>query len=170
MISAVGGETTDMAVPAEQGDWLRVAEAARLLGVSPNTLRRAGTYGELPCHRSPGGHRRYRRADIDALLGARPAATGTPGSGEADPEQAGAASSEVGELRRRIGDLSALVDVNLAVAADLARGAHAVLRTVAKRLCGLTGASECDISLVDGDDLVGAVCYEDGDWDASWEG
>ena len=170
MIPAVGGETTDMAVPAEQGDWLRVAEAARLLGVSPNTLRRAGTYGELPCHRSPGGHRRYRRADIDALLGARPAATGTPGSGEADPEQAGAASSEVGELRRRIGDLSALVDVNLAVAADLARGADEVLRTVAKRLCGLTGASECDISLVDGDDLVGAVCYEDGDWDASWEG
>ena len=48
--------------------WLRMAEAASLLGVSLNTLRRWTDAGRPPCYRSPGGHRRYRAADIEALL------------------------------------------------------------------------------------------------------
>ena len=48
--------------------WLRLSEAADLLGVSLNTLRRWSDSGKLPCYRSPGGHRRYRRADAVAAL------------------------------------------------------------------------------------------------------
>ena len=48
--------------------WLRLSEAADLLGVSLNTLRRWSDSGKLLCYRSPGGHRRYRRADAEALL------------------------------------------------------------------------------------------------------
>jgi diguanylate cyclase (GGDEF)-like protein/excisionase family DNA binding protein len=48
--------------------WLRLGEAAAELGVSLNTLRRWSDCGKLTCYRSPGGHRRYRRADIQALL------------------------------------------------------------------------------------------------------
>ena len=48
--------------------WLRLSEAADLLGISLNTLRRWSDSGRLACYRSPGGHRRYRRADVDALL------------------------------------------------------------------------------------------------------
>jgi excisionase family DNA binding protein len=53
-----------------------MAEAAAALGVSRNTLRHWSDAGNVRCYRSPGGHRRYRRADIQALLDAGP----TPGS------------------------------------------------------------------------------------------
>ena len=52
-------------------DWLRLSEAATALGVSLNTLRRWSDTGKLVCYRSPGGHRRYRRADVEALLRAQ---------------------------------------------------------------------------------------------------
>ena len=48
--------------------WLRLGEAAAELGVSLNTLRRWSDSGKLTCYRSPGGHRRYRRGDVEALL------------------------------------------------------------------------------------------------------
>jgi hypothetical protein len=53
---------------------LRTSEAARVLGISPNTLRSWGKrYGFPQPKRSPGGHRRYSMWDIqrlkDALLG-----------------------------------------------------------------------------------------------------
>ena len=61
--------------PASARDgWLRVADAARLLGVSLNTLRRWTDAGRLACYRSPGGHRRYRTEDVESLL-AQQAAT-----------------------------------------------------------------------------------------------
>ena len=43
-------------------------EAAAERGVSLNTLRRWSDSGKLTCYRSPGGHRRYRRGDVEALL------------------------------------------------------------------------------------------------------
>ena len=48
--------------------WLRLSEAADLLGISLNTLRRWSDSGKIACYRSPGGHRRYRRADVETLL------------------------------------------------------------------------------------------------------
>ena len=53
---------------ANGDDWLRLGEAAAELGVSLNTLRRWSDAGKLTCYRSPGGHRRYRRADLEALM------------------------------------------------------------------------------------------------------
>jgi excisionase family DNA binding protein len=49
-------------------EWLRLAEAAEALGVSHNTLRHWCDDGHLRCFRSPGGHRRFRRADVEAAL------------------------------------------------------------------------------------------------------
>jgi diguanylate cyclase (GGDEF)-like protein/excisionase family DNA binding protein len=54
--------------------WLRLGDAAAELGVSLNTLRRWSDAGKLTVYRSPGGHRRYRRADVEALLRAESAA------------------------------------------------------------------------------------------------
>src|SRR5665647_2841705 len=45
--------------PADE--WLRLGGGARLLGVSPTTLRRWSNDGGVPTYRSPGGQRRYRR-------------------------------------------------------------------------------------------------------------
>ena len=53
---------------ADGGEWLRLSDAAETLGVSVNTLRRWSDTGKMTCYRSPGGHRRYRRVDIQTLL------------------------------------------------------------------------------------------------------
>ncbi|MCB8976268.1 MAG: helix-turn-helix domain-containing protein [Ardenticatenaceae bacterium] len=47
-------------------DWINLSEAAELLGVHPATVRAWGDKGELPMQRTPGGHRRFRRADVEA--------------------------------------------------------------------------------------------------------
>ena len=59
--------------------WLRLGEAAAELGVSLNTLRRWSDSGKLTCYRSPGGHRRYRRADVETLLRAEDGGGPCPG-------------------------------------------------------------------------------------------
>ncbi|WP_287414757.1 helix-turn-helix domain-containing protein [Thermomicrobium sp.] len=48
--------------------WLSIEEAARLLGVGQSTLRRWSDAGLVPVYRTAGGHRRYREADLLALL------------------------------------------------------------------------------------------------------
>lgn len=47
---------------------VRIGEAARLLEVSPDTIRRWCDAGKLHCTRTLGGQRRIRRADVEALL------------------------------------------------------------------------------------------------------
>lgn len=53
------------------GDELTPAEAAKILGVSPSTVRRYEESGLLVPRRLLGsGHRRYRRAEVEALRNA----------------------------------------------------------------------------------------------------
>ncbi|OGO70562.1 MAG: hypothetical protein A2Z49_06910 [Chloroflexi bacterium RBG_19FT_COMBO_56_12] len=49
-------------------DWLSLGEAADSLGVHPSTVRSWADQGLLPAHRTPGGHRRFRKQDVDLLL------------------------------------------------------------------------------------------------------
>lgn len=51
-----------------------IAEASRMLGVHPNTLRRWEKEGRVLPGRLPGGQRRYRVADIEALTAGDPPA------------------------------------------------------------------------------------------------
>lgn len=46
-------------------DWLNLSKAAELLGVHPSTLRAWADKEKLPSHRTPGGHRRFRRHDLE---------------------------------------------------------------------------------------------------------
>lgn len=48
----------------DQKDWLSLSEASDLLEVHPTTLRRWADSGNIPCLRTPGGHRRFRTADL----------------------------------------------------------------------------------------------------------
>ncbi|HET8569391.1 MAG TPA: helix-turn-helix domain-containing protein [Candidatus Limnocylindria bacterium] len=48
-------------------DWLTLGEAARALGVDPDTLRRWSDARKVDVFTTPGGHRRFRRETIDAL-------------------------------------------------------------------------------------------------------
>lgn len=45
-------------------EWVSLGEAAKILGVHPATVRNWADRGELPFRRTPGGHRRFRRADL----------------------------------------------------------------------------------------------------------
>jgi len=49
-------------------EWLSLREAADLLGMHPATVRLWADRNELPSRRTSGGHRRFRRSDIEARL------------------------------------------------------------------------------------------------------
>jgi excisionase family DNA binding protein len=48
--------------------FLTRADVAELLGVSPNTVARWARNGQIPCHVTIGGHRRFERAVVEELL------------------------------------------------------------------------------------------------------
>jgi excisionase family DNA binding protein len=49
-------------------DWLTLGQAAKYLGVAQSTIRKWSDGGRLLAFYTPGGHRRYRRSDLDAFL------------------------------------------------------------------------------------------------------
>jgi len=49
-------------------DWLSLRQVADMLGMHPATVRLWADRNELPSRRTTGGHRRFRRADIEARL------------------------------------------------------------------------------------------------------
>lgn len=57
----------------------RIGQAAELLGVSPDTIRRWADEGRLPTRRTPGGHRVVDAAALAAFAADRPPAA-EPGS------------------------------------------------------------------------------------------
>ncbi len=49
--------------------YVKIAEAALILGVSQNTLRAWAELGKIPMHRNPAnGYRLFRRTDLDKFL------------------------------------------------------------------------------------------------------
>lgn len=48
--------------------WLSLGEASRLLGITASTLRRWADRGQVATFTTPGGHRRFSRAAIEALV------------------------------------------------------------------------------------------------------
>src|SRR5437879_12371698 len=49
-------------------DWLTLGQAAKYLGVAQSTIRKWSDLGRVPAFYTPGGHRRYKRGDLDAFL------------------------------------------------------------------------------------------------------
>ena len=54
--------------PASEPDWLTLGQAAKFLGVAQSTIRKWSDQGRVPAFYTPGGHRRYRRRDLEAFL------------------------------------------------------------------------------------------------------
>jgi len=46
-------------------EFISLKDAAEIIGVHPSTVRLWTDKGVLPAHRTVGGHRRYRRADVE---------------------------------------------------------------------------------------------------------
>ncbi|HSO51856.1 MAG TPA: BldC family transcriptional regulator [Actinomycetes bacterium] len=57
-----------MVPPPTEPRYLRTAQVAALLHVSPKTVSRWAQEGRLPYLRTLGGHRRYPHAEIRALV------------------------------------------------------------------------------------------------------
>jgi excisionase family DNA binding protein len=53
---------------SEQPEWLTLGKAARYLGVAQSTLRKWCDARRLPAFTTPGGHRRFRKSDLDAFV------------------------------------------------------------------------------------------------------
>ena len=138
-------------------DWLSLGPASRLLGVDPDTLRRWADAGRVRAFATPGGHRRFSRADLERVVaarrpGRRPLATlgATPDrlsrayarSYRSDASllglerfEAGARASQRAEGRRLVAVLLAYLDATRP--ADLARWegeAMSLIATTATRL------------------------------------
>ena len=55
-------------VPTAPTDLLTPAEVAALLYVDPKTVSRWATAGKIQSFRTPGGHRRFLRSEIAAMI------------------------------------------------------------------------------------------------------
>ena len=74
---AYEGSRDNSAPPPE---WLTLGQAAKYLGVAQSTMRKWSDLGRVSAFYTPGGHRRYRRSDLDRFLD-----RSGPGTGPASP-------------------------------------------------------------------------------------
>jgi len=81
---------------------LTVAQAARLLGADPRTVRRFIASGELPAYQTPGGQYRIPAAGVDAIRQGNSAPA--PGATNSFPSAASAAKSRVEQLNAEIAE------------------------------------------------------------------
>ncbi len=63
---------------AAQPEWLTLGQAAKYLGVAQSTMRKWSDVGRVSAFYTPGGHRRYRRTDLDQFLDSSGPGTATP--------------------------------------------------------------------------------------------
>lgn len=82
-MAEVGGKARRQPQGNDGADWLTLGQAAKYLGVAQSTIRKWSDQGRLPAFYTPGGHRRYRRRDLDAFVSGSasssgPRARGTP--------------------------------------------------------------------------------------------
>ena len=66
-MQAVADISSTNGIPKGNGDWLSLRDACRLLDVSDTTLRQWADAGHLRVYRTPGGHRRFLRQDVESL-------------------------------------------------------------------------------------------------------
>ena len=63
------GIRTGLCQMAKLSEYVKVAEAAAILGVSQGTIRTWAEAGKIPMHKNPAnGYRLFRRADLEHFL------------------------------------------------------------------------------------------------------
>jgi len=66
---------------ADGREWLTLGQAAAFLGAAQSTVRKWADKDLLPAFYTPGGHRRFRRADLEAFLAGPRGGAGAAPSG-----------------------------------------------------------------------------------------
>ncbi len=54
-----------MTPSSHNDEWLSLSDVAEILGVHPSTVRNWSDQGVLPVYRTGGGHRRYKRTEVE---------------------------------------------------------------------------------------------------------
>ncbi|HVO70599.1 MAG TPA: helix-turn-helix domain-containing protein [Aggregatilineaceae bacterium] len=85
-------------------EWVSLGEAAEIIGVHPATIRNWAQQGELPFRRTPGGHRRFRRSDLEHWLASYRARQPT--------DAQVVVQSALGRARLEIGDRQTLTNLD----------------------------------------------------------
>ncbi len=87
-------QTTETRI-TEKSQWLSLRDACRLLDVSDTTLRQWADSGYLRVYRTPGGHRRFLREDVEAFANA-------PGQAQEQGREDAIEGSALRKIRRRL--------------------------------------------------------------------
>ena len=66
--SSRGPDKAESHLVDKLSEYAKIAEAARILGISQNTLRAWADQGKVPVTRSPSGYRLFRPQDLEVLL------------------------------------------------------------------------------------------------------
>jgi diguanylate cyclase (GGDEF)-like protein/excisionase family DNA binding protein len=133
--------------------WIRVQQAAELLGISASTVRRWADSGRVASRRTPSGQRRFAADDLRRLL-----------ADEAALEDLRGEAQDTAEQRYRL-----LLETSLELASTL--DTSQVLQSAARRLCAALDIPDCDIyRLEDGKRMVCLASCIQGHFDAAWVG
>ena len=49
-------------------EYVKIAEAAEIIGVAQNTVRKWADRGDIPMRRNPAGYRLFKRSDLEKFL------------------------------------------------------------------------------------------------------
>ena len=122
--------------------YVSVGQAARALGVTPDTVRRWTTTGLLACVRTAGGHRRIASEDVDEL------------------KRAIGHTSHIEARRARERETETLVQASIDLASILDQ--QELLATIARHVTQVCDCSSCAISAYDaGKNVVRALAEYD---------
>ncbi|MDA1128971.1 MAG: helix-turn-helix domain-containing protein [Chloroflexi bacterium] len=88
-------QTTESRI-TDKSQWLSLRDACRLLDVSDTTLRQWADSGYLRVYRTPGGHRRFLREDVDSFANA-------PDQAKDQGREDAIEGSALRKIRRRLG-------------------------------------------------------------------
>ena len=80
----------------DKSQWLSLRDACRLLDVSNTTLRQWADNGYLRVYRTPGGHRRFLRSDVESFANA-------PAQAQYQVRDDAVEGSALRKIRRRLG-------------------------------------------------------------------
>lgn len=79
----------------DKSQWLSLRDACRMLDVSNTTIRQWADSGYLRVYRTPGGHRRFLRDDVEAFANA-------PGQAQEQEREDAIEGSALRRIRRRL--------------------------------------------------------------------
>ena len=147
--------TSAMRATTTQSTWLRVQQAADMLGVSATTVRRWADGGRLASRRTPSGQRRFLADDLLAAV----AVAGRDGRDGRDGQRRDDAEQRYQLLLETSIELASTLDLDQ------------VLQSAARRLSGALHVPDCDIYRLMGDNkLVCLTSIYDGVFDGFWVG